>query len=93
MSLEVSKIEIRDVASGSDKALQAFADVEFGGSLTVRSFPIFTSKQGVTFVKVPTTVGRNKGRRYPTIDMEEDFMKDVFDKILAKFAESSPFEQ
>lgn len=90
--MNISNISIRPVIGGGESALKGFADIEFDEIMTVRSFPIFANKKnGILFARVPTTVGKNN-KRYPCIDItDEDFMKDLNDKVVEAFSSDNPF--
>lgn len=80
-SMEVEVTDIRKITG--DSKLRAFADVRFGGMLTVKGFGVFKGRDG-EFVGMPRKV--SKDGKWFDIAIADEILKDVIEeKVLESY--------
>ncbi len=83
MDVEVS--DIRKIVG--DSKLKAFADVKFGGCLTVKGFGVFQGKTEV-FMGMPRKVSKD-GKWFDTVLAEDDLKAEIEEKVLEAYEQET----
>jgi DNA-binding cell septation regulator SpoVG len=85
--MKVTDVRVRLIPSKKTTGVKGFADVDFDGGpddggLTIASFPIITTKEGVEFVGVPAILGEDNKVKFYTCKLDKDLRKTVNEKVL-----------
>ncbi len=79
--MEVEVVDIRkSMGSGN---IKAFANVRFGGCLTVRGVKVVKGKNGV-FVSLPSNPGKD-GRWFNVVEVDDDMKHELESKVLDSY--------
>ena len=80
-TMDVEVADIRKITG--DSKLKAFADVRFGGAMTVKGFGVFQGRDGV-FVAMPRKVSKD-GKWFDILLADEDLKDAIEEKILESY--------